>query len=77
MGDCYTHQEQYKDAVHTYNRALVADPECAAAIAALDRLDKLMRGLDPNDNSDEIAVEEETESSSPVVAAAAAASASY
>jgi anaphase-promoting complex subunit 7 len=61
MGAIYTSMEQYKDAVNAYDRALAANPECTPAIQALDRLEKLMRGLDPNENSEDIAEDNDTD----------------
>jgi len=47
MGDVYTTgTENYKQAVAVYNRALAANPECGAAVTAMDRLEKLLRGVD-------------------------------
>jgi anaphase-promoting complex subunit 7 len=54
IGSIYTSKDCYKDAMNAYNRALVANTYCNTAIEALDRLEKLMRGLDPNENSDDI-----------------------
>ena len=59
MGSIYTSKESYKEAMNAYNRALATNTYCNAAIEALDRLEKLMRGLDPNENSDDI-VEDNT-----------------
>jgi tetratricopeptide (TPR) repeat protein len=69
MGECYTHLEQYREAVEVYSRALAANPECEGAVTALDRLDKLMRGLDPNDTGDDIAVEENVSADAAATAA--------
>jgi anaphase-promoting complex subunit 7 len=54
MGSICTSMENYKEAINSYDRALAANTYCNTAIEALDRLDKLMRGLDPNENSDDI-----------------------
>jgi len=54
MGDIYTHTENYKQAVAAYNRALAANPDCTAAVQAMDRLEKLLRGVDETNYSDEI-----------------------
>lgn len=63
MGDIYTFSENYKQAVVVYNRALAANPDCTAAVQALDRLEKLLRGVDETNYSDEI-VEDEVASES-------------
>lgn len=68
MGEIYTLLENYNEAVGAYNRSLAINPECKTATDALDRLEKLMKGLDPNENSDEIAedaVSQEGESQDP------------
>ena len=54
LGSIYIAMENYKDAVNAYDRALSANPACNNAMQALDRVEKLMRGLDPNENSDDI-----------------------
>ena len=54
IGSIYTSKESYKEAVNVYNCALAANTYCNIAIEELDRLEKLMRGLDPNENSDDI-----------------------
>jgi anaphase-promoting complex subunit 7 len=63
MGSIYTAMENYKDAVNSYDRALSANPDCSNAIQALDRVEKLMRGLDPNENSDDIVEDNDTDAS--------------
>jgi anaphase-promoting complex subunit 7 len=60
IGSIYTSKESYKEAVNAYNRALAANTYCNTAIEALDRLEKLMRGLDPNENSDDIVEDNDT-----------------
>jgi anaphase-promoting complex subunit 7 len=64
MGGIYTAMEQYKEAVNSYDRALVANPDCSQAVQALDRLEKLMRGLDPNENSEDIVEDKDTDAAS-------------
>lgn len=64
MGGIYTAMEHFKEAVNSYDRALAANPECDQAVQALDRLEKLMRGLDPNDNSEDIVEDNETDGAS-------------
>ena len=63
MGSIYTSKESYKEAVDAYNRALAANTYCNTAIEALDRLEKLMRGLDPNENSDDIVEDNDVDAS--------------
>lgn len=58
MGDIYTSTENYKQAVEAYNRALAANPDCTAAAQAMDRLEKLLRGVDETNYSDEIVEDE-------------------
>lgn len=60
MGAIYSAMEQYKDSIHCYDRALTFNPNCSPAIQALDRLEKLMRGIDPNDNSEDIVEDNDT-----------------
>lgn len=64
MGGIYTAMEHFKEAVNAYNRALAVNPDCVQAVQALDRLEKLMRGLDPNVNSDDIVEDNETDAAS-------------
>lgn len=69
MGDIYTVQENYKQAMSAYNRALASNPSCTAAVTAMDRLEKLLRGVDETNYSDEIVEDEvpdgESETSPP------------
>jgi anaphase-promoting complex subunit 7 len=71
MGSIYMSKESYREAADAYDRALAANTSCNTAIEALDRLEKLMRGLDPNENSDDIVedsdIEATTHRSSPPV----------
>lgn len=53
MGEVYTMMENYRDAVDAFHHALAVDPDCQPAVLALDQLEKLMRGVDPN-GSDEV-----------------------
>jgi anaphase-promoting complex subunit 7 len=64
MGGIYTAMEHYKEAVNSYDRALAANPDCVQAVQSLDRLEKLMRGMDPNDNSEDIVEDNETDAAS-------------
>lgn len=54
MGDIYALKEEYNEAIGAYNRSLAINPTSRAAMDALDRLEKLMKGIDPNENSDDI-----------------------
>ena len=63
MGSIYTSKESFKDAVNAYSRALAANTHCNTAIEELDRLEKLMRGLDPNENSDDIVEDNDADAS--------------
>jgi tetratricopeptide (TPR) repeat protein len=54
LGEIYTHQENYKEAIGAFHRALGLNPSLASAQRSMDRVEKLMRGLDPNETGDEI-----------------------
>lgn len=49
LGEVYMQKEEYTRAVDMFHQALGLDPELAAAQGALDRLERLMRGADPNE----------------------------
>mmetsp|Transcript_11152 Transcript_11152/g.26187 ORF Transcript_11152/g.26187 Transcript_11152/m.26187 type:complete len:126 (+) Transcript_11152:493-870(+) len=48
LADVLTLQGRHSDALASYHTALSLDPESADAKAGLDRLEKLMRGVDPD-----------------------------
>jgi anaphase-promoting complex subunit 7 len=54
LGEIYTQCDKFKDAMDCYNRALGLNPDLSSAQRALDRVEKMMRGADPNDPGDEI-----------------------
>ena len=54
LADLYTRCENYSDAMDCCNRALGINPDLDAAQRMVERLEKLMRGLSANDQSDEI-----------------------
>jgi anaphase-promoting complex subunit 7 len=63
LGSIYTAMENYSEAVNSYDRALAANPDCNTAMQALDQLEKLMRGLDPNENSNDIVEDNDADAS--------------
>lgn len=54
IGDVHAATEKYNSAFDAYNRALAANPSHGKARESLEQLEKLMKGLDPNENSDDI-----------------------
>lgn len=54
LGEVYTLAEQYESAMTCMHKALALNPELTSAKRQLDRLDKLIRGADPNERSEEI-----------------------
>ncbi|KAJ0405808.1 hypothetical protein ATCC90586_008462 [Pythium insidiosum] len=49
LGDVYTMNKQFGDAMTCYHRALSLQPASAEAARGLDRLEKIMRGEDPDE----------------------------
>ena len=54
LGEVYTLAEQFEKAIMAFHKALALNPNLNSAKVQLERLDKIVRGLDPNDRSDEI-----------------------
>lgn len=54
LGEIHSLCGRYKEAMDAYNKALGLNPELMSAQRALDRVEKIMRGADPNDHGDEI-----------------------
>ena len=54
LGEVYTLAEQYDKAITAFHKALGLSPGLVSAKQHLERLDKIIRGLDPNDRGDEI-----------------------
>ncbi|CAM9204704.1 unnamed protein product [Chrysoparadoxa australica] len=52
IGALYTELEQYSEALSHFHQAISLNPESVAGQAGIDRLDKLMRGIDPSDSED-------------------------
>ncbi|TYZ66332.1 hypothetical protein PybrP1_012486 [[Pythium] brassicae (nom. inval.)] len=51
LGDVYTLDKQFSEAMTQYHRSLSLNPASADALRGLDRLEKLMRGEDPDELS--------------------------
>ncbi|KAF0686308.1 Aste57867_21914 [Aphanomyces stellatus] len=47
LGDVYTLHRLYGDALPQYHRALALNPNCAKALRGVDRVEKFLRGEDP------------------------------
>ena len=54
LGEVYTLAEQFEKAIMAFHQALGLNPNLNSAKIQLERLDKIIRGLDPNERSDEI-----------------------
>jgi tetratricopeptide (TPR) repeat protein len=54
IGDVYTSTERYDNAFDSYSRALAINPANSTAKDSLEQLEKVIKGLDPNENSDDI-----------------------
>ena len=58
LGEVHTLNENYTDAMHCFQIALSANPDNLEAQRGMDRLEKVMRGMDPDSPGDtEIAVD--------------------
>ena len=53
IAQVYTHNEQYDEALKFYHTAMSINPNSTHAAAGLERLEKLMRGVDPDADEDE------------------------
>lgn len=49
LGDVYTLNKQFAEAMTQYHRSLSLNPVSSEALRGLDRLEKLMRGEDPDE----------------------------
>lgn len=54
LGEMYTHAMLYGEAMEAYNRALGINPDLEVAQRALERVERMARGIDPNDPGDEV-----------------------
>jgi len=64
LGEVYTLAEQYDKAIEAFHKALGLNPALTSCKVNLERLDKIIRGLDPNERGDEI-LEDTPSSDSP------------
>jgi anaphase-promoting complex subunit 7 len=53
LADVYVLNEQYSDALAYYHAAISLNPTSDAALAGIDRLEKLMHGVDPDLDDDD------------------------
>lgn len=51
LADVYTLNKQFAEAMTHYHRSLSVNPASSDALRGLDRLEKLMRGEDPDEMS--------------------------
>lgn len=51
LGDVYALDKQFSEAMTQYHRSLSLNPASVEAVRGLDRLEKLMRGEDPDELS--------------------------
>lgn len=58
LAEIYTLNEQYAEALECYHVAISMNPQNGMAIQGLERLEKIMRGIDPDDEMDEEELEE-------------------
>ena len=54
LGEIYMLNENYKEAIAAFHAAIALNPMNTDAQRGLDRLEKTVRGIDPNDHLDEI-----------------------
>ena len=54
MGEIYAHMEHFKDAIDCFHKSLGLNPNLTSAQRSLERLEKIMRGVDPNETGDDI-----------------------
>ena len=54
LGTVYSSAQSHKESIDCLHRALGLDPDLTAAQRHINRVEKIMRGLDPNDTADEI-----------------------
>lgn len=53
MAEIYTHSERYTEALECYHVAISMNPQNGLAMQGLERLEKIMRGVDPDEEMDE------------------------
>lgn len=57
LGEVYTLNEEYAEALACFHTAISSNPTSVAAANGLERLEKLMRGVDPDAEDDEADME--------------------
>jgi len=53
LAEIYTHSERYTEALECYHVAISMNPQNGLAMQGLERLEKIMRGVDPDEEMDE------------------------
>lgn len=59
LGEIHTHNEDFTEALECYHVALSLNPRNGLAAQGLERLEKIIRGIDPDEEMDEDGEEEE------------------
>mmetsp|Transcript_35883 Transcript_35883/g.83338 ORF Transcript_35883/g.83338 Transcript_35883/m.83338 type:complete len:167 (-) Transcript_35883:95-595(-) len=57
LADALVHDKDYTEALRHYHLALSIDPSLEAAKLGVDRVDKLLKGIDPDEEEDDEALE--------------------
>lgn len=58
LGEVYTLTEDYSNALACFHAAISINPSSATATSGLERLEKLMRGVDPDAEDDDAELEQ-------------------
>ena len=53
LGDAYCATQEFDNAIENYQHALALDAGCAEALAGMERAEKLIKGIDPDESMDQ------------------------
>jgi tetratricopeptide (TPR) repeat protein len=70
LGELHAYAEHYSEAIECFHQTLGLNPDMIAAQRHLDRLEKVVRGMDPNDTGGDEIIEDSASAESPQQGAA-------